>query len=141
MTTTASRQDAVQSLDSDSPSRLAVRVDGAHKAFGPRVVFDDFRLDIREREFVALHTRMSWAEDQNGRGTLLATLAIISDQECRRLVQLVCDVHCGIEGELSALQSSRLHEAHMRLDALLGPLPGLLDEEWDVPLCERKGSG
>jgi hypothetical protein len=77
-------------------------------------------------DFVALDTRLSWADDQSGRGTLLATLAVISDQECRRLVQLVCDVHTGIEGEL---------------DALFGPLPGFLDDEWDVPLCETRGSG
>lgn len=49
---------------------LAVRVAGAHKAFGDRVVLDDFDLDVSEREFVVM-----LGASGSGKTTLLRILA------------------------------------------------------------------
>jgi sulfonate transport system ATP-binding protein len=51
-------------------ARLAVSVEHAEKAFGERVVFDDFKLQIRENEFVAL-----LGASGSGKTTLLRMLA------------------------------------------------------------------
>jgi len=124
---------------SEAPLRQRIR--DAWDQFHP-VGEEDFPEGSTVRsEFVALRARTTWCEGKNGEGTLDATLAVISDRECRRLVHLICDVHTGIEMELSAWHSNRLHETQMRLGALLGPLPSFLDPEWPVPMSERDGSG
>jgi hypothetical protein len=93
-------QTAVHALAaSDAPIRERVRE--ANRIITP-VSSSDLPSDAAA-DLVAFRTRTGWAEDKTGKGTLPATLALISDVEARRLLQLVCDIDSSVTAELLRL--------------------------------------
>jgi hypothetical protein len=103
---------------SEEPMRQRIR--DAYRSFtavGP----EDFPEGSSVRaDYVALMARMTWAEDKTGQGTIPATLAVISDDECRRLADLICDIHTGIQSEIEDGTRAALYAAQDRIRELTG---------------------
>jgi hypothetical protein len=119
---------------SEAPLRQRIRQ--AHESFCA-VGEEDFPEGSSAlSDYRALMARTTWAENK-GQGTIPATLAVISDLECRRLAQLICDVHSGIQADVCGHTRNALYAAQKRIRELTGetqePLNLWLDEDSGGP--------
>lgn len=55
-------------------------------------------------DFRSLNTRMTWAEDTTGEGTLPATLALISEEEARAIADLIVEIYSSLTHAIFAAQ-------------------------------------
>jgi hypothetical protein len=122
---------------SDAPMRE--RLHAAYMNFHPVGCFD---LPERLRsQFTAIMTRLTAVPSFGDEGWLTRTLLTISDQECRRIAQLIVDLALDIDSEIRCRERNEHHRTSVALSAILyGPLAESMDE-WGVSPCEQERSG
>ena len=90
------------------------RIHEAYREFAPAMFFAKGMPERLGAGLKALVARMSWAENKDGRGTLPATLALISDVECRRIARMITDLSCDLESALARAYQDEAVERAVR---------------------------